>query len=71
MLTGVPAVWDAETDLKVKGFEQEVSEEMSLNQTEAGQSPAAHCELQPAEQVTSQSAQSDNICITKYNTCFL
>lgn len=61
MLAGVPAVWDAETDLEVEGFEQEVSEEVPLNQTEAGQSPAAHRELQPAEQVTGQSAQSDNI----------
>lgn len=31
VLAGVPAVWDAEANLKVKGFEQEVSEKVPLN----------------------------------------
>ncbi len=50
MLTGVSAVWDAEANLKVKGFEQEVSEKMPLDQTEAVQCLAAHRELQPERQ---------------------
>lgn len=54
MLTGVSAVRDAETDLKVKGFEQEVPKKVPLDQTEAVQGLAAHCELQPERQVTDQ-----------------
>lgn len=50
MLTGVSAVWNAEADLKVKGFEQQVSEKMPLDQTEAVQRLAPHCELQPDRQ---------------------
>ena len=61
MLTGVSAVWDAEADLEVKGFEQEVSEIMPLDQTEAGQGLAAHSELQPERQAANQ--LQGNTCI--------
>lgn len=54
MLTGVSAVWDAEANLKVKRFEQEILEKMPLDQTKAVQCLAAHCELQPERQVTDQ-----------------
>lgn len=49
VFTRVPAERDAEADLKVKGFEQEVAKEVPLNQPEAVHCPAAHRELQPGE----------------------
>lgn len=54
MLAGVPAVRDAEADLKVEGFEQSVSEEMPLNQTKAVQCLAAHRELQPEREAADE-----------------
>lgn len=61
MLAGVSAVWNAEANLKVKGFEQEVSEKMSLNQPETIQCLAAHCEFQPERQVLDQLGEENTI----------
>lgn len=49
VFTRVPAVWDAEADLKVKGFEQEIAEEVPLDQPETVHCPAAHRKLQPSK----------------------
>ena len=49
VFTRVPAERDAEADLKVKGFEQEIPKEVPLDQSEAVHCPPAHRELQPGK----------------------
>ena len=50
MFAGVDTVGDAEAQVKVKGFEQQVSEEVPLDQPEAAHLLTAHTELQPGTQ---------------------
>ena len=47
MFTRVPAERDAEADLKVERFEQEIPKEVPLDQPEAVHRPPANRELQP------------------------
>ena len=50
MLTGVSAVGDAETKVKIKGLEQPVSKVVSLYHSELLHWLIPHCELDPEEE---------------------
>lgn len=47
VLTGVAAVWDAETEVKVETLEQVIAEVVPLDHAEVVQRPVSHCEFHP------------------------